>query len=207
LVVPYTSQSSRRTVRRRPRGEDGSRLRVGSLPLRLAPMEWVRYSRLRLLQLCIFAGRMNRHHDRKTRPQPALQRMPGIEDNLYRNSLNNLGEIARGIVRREQSELRSACRSNFQNFSMEYNTGKRIDPDIGHVAGSHIGKLSLLEVRLNPDVTFDQIDDLYPGRNQLALLDVAFTNRPSRGRDDPGVTKIHLGYDNRGLFRLNFCFV
>src|SRR5258705_2515866 len=201
------SQSSRRTVRPRPRREDGSRSRVRSLSLRLMLAEWVTYSRLRLLRLCLLARRMNRHYNRKAGPQPALQRVPGIEGNLYRNSLHNLGEIARRIVRREQRELRSACRSNFDNFSMEHDTGKRIDPDIGHVAGSDIGKLSLLEVRLNPDVTFDQIDDLHPGRNQLALLDVPFTNRPSRGRHDPGVTKIYLGYDNRGLFPLNICFV
>ena len=67
--------------------------------------------------------------------------MPGIEGDLYRNSLNNLGEIARGIVRREQRELRSACRSNFDSFSVEHDTRIRIDPDIDHVAGSDIGKL------------------------------------------------------------------
>jgi hypothetical protein len=144
---------------------------------------------------------MNRHYDRKAGPQPALQWVPGIEGDLYRDSLNNLGEVARGVVRREQRELRSACRGNFDNFSLEHDTGKRIDPDIGQVTGSDIGKLSLLEVRLNPDVAFDQIDDLHAGRNQLALLDVPFPNRPSRGRDDPGVTKIYLGYDNRGSFR------
>src|SRR5260370_27882546 len=165
--------------------------------------EWETYSRLRLLRFCIFARRMNRRYDRKARPQPALQCVPGIEGDLYRNSLNNLGEIACGIVRREQGELRSACRSNFANSSMEHDTGKRIDPDIGHVAGSDIGKLSLLEVRLNPDVTFDQIDNLHPARNQLALLDVPFTNRPSRGRDAPRVTKIYLRYDNPRMLRLN----
>ena len=133
--------------------------------------------------------------------------MPGIEGDLYRNSLNDLGEIASGIVRGEQSELRSACGRNFDNFSMEHDTGKRIDPDIGHVAGSDIGKLSLLEVRLNPDVTFDQIDDLHPRRNKLALLNVAFANGPSRGGNDPGITKIYLGYDNRSLFRLDVCSI
>jgi hypothetical protein len=146
---------------------------------------------------------MDRHYDRKARPQPALQWVPGIEGDLYRNSLNNLGEIACGIVRREQRELRSACRGNFDNFSVEHDTGKRIDPDIGHVAGSDIGKLSLLVVRLNPDVTFDQIDDLHPGRNQLALLDVPFTNGPGRGRDDPGVTKIDVGDNDCSFLGLN----
>jgi hypothetical protein len=150
---------------------------------------------------------MNRHYDRKARSQPALQRVPGIEGNLYRNSLNNLGEIARGIVRRKQSKLRSTCWSYLDNLSMEHNTGKRIDPDISYVAGSDICKLSLLEVRLNPDVTFDQIDNLHPGPNELALLDVPFTNSPSRGRDDPGVPKIYFRYDDRCLFRLNICFV
>jgi hypothetical protein len=91
--------------------------------------------------------------------------VPGIEGDLYRNSLNNLGEIARGIVRRQQSELRSARGSNFDNLPVEDDTWKRIGPDIGHVAGSDIGKLSLLEVRLNPDITLDQIDDLHSGRN------------------------------------------
>src|SRR6202142_4104058 len=166
-------------------------------------MEWVKYSRLRLLRLCIFARRVNRHHDRKARPQLALQWVPGIEGDLYRNSLNNLGEIASRIVRGEQSELRSACGRNFDNFSMEHDTGKRIDPDIGHVAGSDIGKLSLLEVSLNPDVTFDHIHDLHPPRNKLALLDVPFTNRPSRGRDNRGVTQIYRGDKDCSFLGLN----
>ena len=86
---------------------------------------------------------------------------------------------------------------------MEHDTGKRIDSDIGHVAGSDIGKLSLLEVRLDPDVTFDHIDDLHPRRNKLALLDVAFANGPSRRRDNQGVTQIYLGDNDRSFLGLN----
>src|SRR5260370_4920444 len=96
--------------------------------------EWETYSRLRLLRFCIFARRMNRRYDRKAQPQPALQCVPGIQGDLYRNSLNNLGEIACGIVRRAQGALRSACRSNFATSSMDPGTRLPLHPAIGHGA-------------------------------------------------------------------------
>ena len=51
------------------------------------------------------AGGVNRHQRRKTWAKPVLKRVPGIEHDLDRNPLDNLGEVSRGIVGRQKSEL------------------------------------------------------------------------------------------------------
>src|SRR5215469_15967282 len=110
--------------------------------------------------------------------------MPGIENNLYRNSLHNLGEVSRCVIRRKESKLRSTCRSDLSHFSMEYDTWKSVDCNVGSVFFLNVGELCLLVVSLNPDVALDEINQLHSRSNQLSLLHMTLTYGPRCGRDN-----------------------
>ena len=134
---------------------------------------------------------MNGHHRREAWPKPVLKRMPRIERDLHRNSLDDLGEIPRRVIRRKQGELRSAGRGYLCNLPVEHHSGKLIDRDIGDVALSDIGQLRLLVVRLAQTSPFDQIDQLHTGSHQLSLLHMTFADctRPwSKTRVYPRLT-------------------
>src|SRR3984893_1245352 len=96
--------------------------------------------------------------------------MSWIERDLDRNPLNNLGEVTGGIVGRQQCELGAARWSNLDHLSMQHDSWKSIDLNIGHVALSDIGELGLFEVRLNPDVALDEVDYLHARSDQLTCL-------------------------------------
>src|SRR5690606_5323505 len=52
-----------------------------------------------------FAGEVHLHFHRHAGADPALQRVVLGEDQLHRDALYHLGEVAGGVVRRQQAEL------------------------------------------------------------------------------------------------------
>jgi hypothetical protein len=76
---------------------------------------------------------------RESRPQPIEIRLSRKKHDLHGHSLNDLGEIASCIVRRQKGELRAAGRRELLDLPVKYPVWEGIDPDICGVADSHIG--------------------------------------------------------------------
>src|ERR1700675_2239857 len=73
-----------------------------------------------------------------------------IESDLHGNSLDNFGEISRGVVGRKERKLRAACWSDFENFSPHDLSGVLVDVDFCGVTHLHVGELRFAIVGLNP---------------------------------------------------------
>src|SRR6202522_928719 len=150
---------------------------------------------------------MNCDKCREPRPQPIEIRLSREKHNLDRHSLNDLGEIASSIVRRQQGELRTAGRGDLLDLAVKHSIWKRIDPDIRRVAGSHIGELSLFEVRLHPDFALNQVDHWRSRSDQLTSESAPFPNRSISRCRDLRIGQIHLGDNNGSLLRLYISLV
>src|ERR1044071_6071636 len=90
--------------------------------------------------------------DRHSRSQPVNGTLVMIEDNLYRDALRDLGEVARGVVGWQQRELRPARRGDLFHMAFQLEAGKGVNGDYRRIALADIGQLSLFIISLNPDV-------------------------------------------------------
>ena len=135
---------------------------------------------------------MNRHDGREAGAQLALKRMVGIEHDLYRDSLDDFGEVSGCVVRRQKRKLRSTGGRDFRHFSVQHDPGKGIDGDVGDIPGLHVGKLGLFVVGLDPDIASDQIDHLHAGSDQLPLLHMTLADSTIGGGDDARVSEIDV---------------
>ena len=77
-----------------------------------------------------------------------------LEHDLDRNSLDDFGEIARRIVRRQQGELLPARRGDAVNMTFEPRTRKRVDLD-RHGLPSRPGEFHP-EPLTDPDLTLSR---------------------------------------------------
>src|SRR4051812_16410626 len=73
-----------------------------------------------------------------------------LECDFDGNTLDDLGEVARGIVGRQESELRPARRCDLQHLAAEYLPGVLVNPNLGSVANLHVGQLGFAIVCLYP---------------------------------------------------------
>lgn len=69
-----------------------------------------------------------------------------VDRDLHRNSLNDLGEIARSIIGRQQCELLAAGRSDAVDHAMHGRVGKCIHVDGHRLPGPYVSELRLLVV-------------------------------------------------------------
>ncbi len=76
---------------------------------------------------------------RESRPQPIEIRLSREKHNLDGHSLNDLGEVASSIIRRQKCELRTAGGRELLDLPVKYPVWEGIDPNICCVADSHIG--------------------------------------------------------------------
>src|ERR1700751_3522040 len=83
-------------------------------------------------------------NDRHARPQ--LDRRATLKHDLHGNALHDLGEIAGGIVGRQQREFLAAGRGERVDVTMHDLTGEHVDGDVDRLALVHIGELRLLVV-------------------------------------------------------------
>src|SRR5215510_10800238 len=83
----------------------------------------------RIHAFVFLAGCIDINDDRHTGSQPIKVTLVVLEDYLYRNSLHDLCEVARSIVRRQQRELRTACGRDLDYVTFQPQAGKRIDSD------------------------------------------------------------------------------
>ncbi len=82
---------------------------------------------------------MNGDDCRESRPQPIEIRLSRKKHNLDGHSLNDLGEVASSIVRRQKGELRTAGGRELLDLPVKHPVWEGIDPNICCVADSHIG--------------------------------------------------------------------
>ena len=129
--------------------------------------------------------------------------MSGIKHDLHRNSLNDFREVTGCIIGRQEGKLRSTGGRNFSHFSVKNDARKGVNRYVGRVVFADIGKLSLLVVRLNPNIAFHQVDDLLTRSDELTFLYMPFTNRAFDRRNDSRIAKIHVGDDDGCFFCLN----
>ena len=132
---------------------------------------------------------MDRNFHRKSRPQLAYL-LTLIENNFDGYTLNNFGVVAGSIVRRQEGELRSACRGDFLDMAMENTAGKSIDAYIGGITSPNVFELRLSVVRLNPNAALYERHYLNACSEQLAGMNAKLADGTIRGRKYLGVTEI-----------------
>ena len=86
---------------------------------------------------------------------PGRTRVPSaglrIQHDLDRDALHDLGEVAGGIVGRQQREGAAGAGRPAVDMAGQRQVGKRVHGDARRVAETHVGHLRLLVVRDDPD--------------------------------------------------------
>src|SRR5712691_3564737 len=85
--------------------------------------------------------------DRHARQQALQQRLALVERDTDRDALHDLGEIAGGVVRRQQRELRSAGRRNPAHAAVQFLLREAVDRQIDRLARLDPRELRLLVIR------------------------------------------------------------
>src|SRR5882672_1484326 len=124
--------------------------------------------------------------------QPGGVRLVPIQHDLHRYTLHDLGEIASGIVRGKQCELRSAGRGQLIDLALENDSGESIHTEFGWVSRADVAHLRLLVIRLHPYVTLHQGKDLRARADQLAGADFTFAYDSILRSGDSRVAQICL---------------
>src|SRR6266850_7087223 len=96
--------------------------------------------------------RFNGRDDAHPRPQHVREIHGAVQVNPDRDPLDHLGEVARGVVGRQQRELRARRRRQTLDVTAEMHARVGVHRDIGGIAGRHVGGFGFLEVRRDPDV-------------------------------------------------------
>ena len=116
---------------------------------------------------------MDGRDDREARPQrDLLQHFLG-EGDAHRDALDDLGEIAGRVVRRQQRELRAGGGRDRRHHALDHLAVERVDGDIDFLPRLDVGELGLLEVgvdvggverheRHQPGSRLHQVSDLEP---------------------------------------------
>src|SRR5882724_3018854 len=85
------------------------------------------------------------------RPKLVVSVLSWLENNLYRNPLDDLDVVARSIFRWQQAEQRSRRASNAIHMTSE-SPAVRIHVNLCFLPSLHVPELRLFEVRSNPDL-------------------------------------------------------
>src|SRR5262249_18067682 len=113
-----------------------------------------------------------------------------VDQDLDRNTLDDLDEVAGGVFRWKGGEARAGAELNAVDVTGELKIRMRVHRDVHLLAGAHAVELRFLEVGSDPDVR------RYDGKNCLAglhivpLLDIPLGNPAVLRRGDLGPGKI-----------------
>src|SRR6266567_186516 len=111
-------------------------------------------------------------HDRRhARAQRTLRRRLAADADSHGHALNDFGEIARGVIGRQQRELGSGRRAHALNAAPHVHTRTSVDLDIDWLADAQGGELRFLEVGrdVHPGVRDDRQQRL-TGLHELPTL-------------------------------------
>src|SRR5947209_2211188 len=96
-----------------------------------------------------------------------------VDDDFDGHALNDLDEIAGGVFRREGGELGAGAKLDAVDVTVEVELRISVDADFDGLSGAHQIELVLLEVGGDPDLRRDDREDLLPGSDVVADLDVS----------------------------------
>src|SRR5271157_4181387 len=146
------------------------------------------------VEAAILTSRADSSDNRKARAQ--LTGQGGIvERDLDGDSLYYLGEIAGGVVGRQQRKLRPAGGGDLYDFAMDHLARILVDADLCRITNSYVRKLCLFVICFYPFRAIDERNHLRARRHQLPGADLPFAYAPVIRRIDLRVAKVHLGYD------------
>jgi hypothetical protein len=132
-------------------------------------------------------GRDHRHAGAKV-DRRAVQR------DFHGNTLHHLGEIAGGVVRRQQREFLAAGRCQAVDMSMHHLAGEHVDFDVDRLARMNVGQLRLLEIRDHIGAGRGyQRHQLRAGLDELTGAQGAISHHAVDRRHDGRVREIELG--------------
>src|SRR5258707_14342121 len=90
--------------------------------------------------------------DRHARSHQGTKRDVMVEHDLHGDTLDHLGEVARGVVRREQGEGAARSRRPALDMTRDTEIGECIDDDASRLPRADIGHLGFLVIGVYPDV-------------------------------------------------------
>ncbi|CAD5251153.1 hypothetical protein BOSE21B_10914 [Bosea sp. 21B] len=118
-------------------------------------------------------ARVDRDHDRHARAQNVLAGRFRRQDDADRHALDDLGEVAGGVVGRQQGEDRAGAAGNAADRAVESLAGQGVDGDLRLVADLQRAYLRLLEVGVDIDlVERDDRHQALAGADEVAELHV-----------------------------------
>jgi len=121
--------------------------------------------------------RVDRRFDRHARSHERAERSILVQDDLDGNALHDLGEVARGVIGREQGEGAPGARRPALDMACENEIGEGVDGDACGLTDAHIRHLRLLVVRDHPDIgQRDDGNDLRADVDELAGADLALAD-------------------------------
>src|SRR5271156_587568 len=113
-----------------------------------------------------------------------------VQHDLDWDALNDFGEIAGCIVRRQQSKLRSAGGRDLLHLAVNYLAGILVNPKFSGVTNLHIGQLGFTIVRQHPLCDIHKSNHLSAGRNKLSRPPLPLPDGTLAGRVNFRVAKI-----------------
>src|SRR5439155_19932884 len=121
------------------------------------------------------------------------------DPDAHRQALYDLGEIAGGVVGRQQREHRARGRRHALDHALYVVARQRVDCDRDVLAGLDAGELRLLELRVNVDaLERHQAQEPGAGLHVVADLNGAVADHAVEGRADLGEGEIALRLGQRG---------
>ncbi len=143
----------------------------------------------------VFDGRDDRHAG----PQRAALGDVGGHADAHGKALDDLGEVAGGVVGRQQREHRARRRREARDHAVELLARQGVDRDRDRLPGLEAGELGLLEVGVDEDVgERHQRGDALAGLHVIADLGRAVADDAVDRRADLGERQIALGLGERG---------
>ena len=132
---------------------------------------------------------------RHARHQAAIHGLDVLrfEDDLDRHALDDLGEVAGGVIGRQQGELGARGRREAVDGAEQGLARHGVDLHADVLARLQVGQLGFLEVGGQPDVLLHDGGQLLARLDALAHLDGALADAAGDRRDDAVVAELLLG--------------
>src|ERR1700694_225858 len=132
--------------------------------------------------------------------QAFQQRLILIQLDTDWNALDHLGEIAGGVVRRQQRELRTTRRRDPLDAAVEFFVRETVDGDVDRLARLHPRELRFLVIANHIDVRQrHNIDQVAADIDVVARLHLPLAGNTIKRRHDLGVAEPELGCGQRRL--------
>src|SRR5450759_388308 len=135
---------------------------------------------------------------RETWSQGIVTRTGLGDGDPHRNTLHDLGEVSRCVVRRKERELRSGRAADARDLSLADAAAVGVDLELHRLAGTNLGELGLLKVRGDPDTgVSDDAEQRLSRRDELSFFHLLSRNLAGGRRGDVRVIELQLSFLRR----------